>query len=187
MGKSVHLDPQVTQPRHHPGSKDPTVVMTRDQFADVDDPARVARHYPEDTLCSRCDAVVKEQRWVVDPTRSHLLRAAGVSNEVLCPACRSASEQLPRGIVSLRGTFWPAHRDEILRMIDNEAAEAAGKNPMERVIATREEGEALVVETTNEKLAQRIGRRLESAYHGTLAYEWPDRNHLVRVDWQRDL
>ena len=115
-----------------------------------------------------------------------LLRSAGVSNEALCPACRAAREQLPRGILLLRGSFWPAHRDEILSLIEHESASAAEKNPLERVIATHESPDTLVIETTNEKLAQRLGRRLESAYDGTLEEHFDAEGYFVRVNWHRD-
>ena len=43
----------------------------------------------------------------------------------------------------------------------------------------------IVVSTTNEKLAQRIGRAIKKAFRGNVTYQWSHDNKLARVDWQR--
>lgn len=40
--------------------------------------------------------------------------------------------------------------------------------------------------TTDEKLAQRIGREIRKAYQGCVSYKWSEDANLVRVDWSRD-
>jgi hypothetical protein len=42
----------------------------------------------------------------------------------------------------------------------------------------------LEVQTTNDRLAQRIGRELERAYKGKATYHWAHRDMLARVSWQ---
>ena len=42
----------------------------------------------------------------------------------------------------------------------------------------------LEVQTTNDRLAQRIGRELERAYKGKSTYHWAHRDMLARVSWQ---
>jgi hypothetical protein len=187
MGKSTHLNRDVNHPKNHPGSIDPTVGMTRDQRGDIDDPYRVWAHHPQDTYCAQCDAVVHEGLWVIDPDRKHLLVSAGGGTEITCPACLRAQEQVPGGILTVSGSYWPEHRHEIFNLIRNEAHDAGGRNPMERILRVRSEGERLVVETSNEKLAQHLGRCLKKAHHGEVAYDWGDGNPLARVTWQRDL
>jgi hypothetical protein len=92
----------------------------------------------------------------------------------------------PGGIVTLSGGFWREHRAEILGLIRNEEQRTIETNPHERLMEIAEEGDDLVVWTTNEKLAQRVGRALEKAYDGKLEYQWPVDNKLVRVNWSRD-
>jgi hypothetical protein len=41
--------------------------------------------------------------------------------------------------------------------------------------------------TTDEKLAQRIGREIRKAFRGTLAFRWSEDANLLRVTWARDL
>lgn len=39
--------------------------------------------------------------------------------------------------------------------------------------------------TTHTKLAQRMGREMERAYHGEVHYHWSHQDKLVRVYWER--
>jgi hypothetical protein len=80
--------------------------------------------------------------------------------------------------------FFVAHKDEILRLIRNEEERAKGLNPLERIIEITESPEGVIVTTTNEKLAQRLGRTLKSSYQGDTSYHWSDRK-LLTVDWHR--
>jgi len=41
------------------------------------------------------------------------------------------------------------------------------------------------VETTTEKLAQRLGRSLRKARGGKIAYKWGHNNKFVRVVWEK--
>ena len=98
MGHSVSRNDQLTHPRDWPGAQDPTVVMTRDQFGDGDDPLLHRAHLPEHTVCTDCDAVAEGGLWRMDAGQKHLLLSAGSAAEVVCPACRQVREHLPEGI-----------------------------------------------------------------------------------------
>jgi hypothetical protein len=43
------------------------------------------------------------------------------------------------------------------------------------------------VETTTEKLAQRLGRSIKKARGGKIAYKWGHNNKFVRVSWQKEI
>jgi len=104
---------------------------------------------------------------------------------VLCPACQKIRDHYAEGKVTLQpSAFLTAHKDEILRLIRNEEERAKGINPLERIVEITEAEEALVVMTTNEKLAQRIGRTLKSTFQGHTTYHWSDPKFLS-VAWQR--
>jgi hypothetical protein len=55
---------------------------------------------------------------------------------------------------------------------------------LERIIEINESPEGIIVTTTNEKMAQRIGRAVKSAYQGETSYHWSDPKFLA-VEWQR--
>ena len=104
---------------------------------------------------------------------------------VLCPACQKIRDRYAEGKVTLQpSAFLTTHRDEILHLIHNEEERAKGINPLERIVGISESAGALVVTTTNEKLAQRIGRALKSAYQGYTTYQWSEPKFLS-VEWQR--
>ena len=74
----------------------------------------------------------------------------------------------------------------VVNLIRNEEDRARGFNPLERVMSVRENGFGkLIISTTNEKLAQRLGRAIKRAFHGEVSYTWSHDNKLVRVEWER--
>jgi hypothetical protein len=187
MGKSTSKNPNVSQPAAGNRTQTPHAVRPRDQVQDLDDPYLPDRHLPEGTLCSQCGAVYHDQHWVFDAARRERLQARGNNHEVVCPGCRKVADHDPHGILTLHGDYWPLHRDDILNLIRHEEERGLNANPLERIMNIREETDCLVVETTNEKLAQRIGRQIDKAHKGRLEYKWSDGNRLVRVEWERSL
>jgi NMD protein affecting ribosome stability and mRNA decay len=163
------------------------VDRQRRNIQDYDDPYTPSTHYEEGTRCPECGAIYHDQHWTMDEA---IVIQLTIEREqqprVVCPTCRKSDARDPGGIVTLRGGFWREHRDEILNLIRNEEKRTLETNPHERLIDIAEEGDSLVVWTTNEKLAQRLGRALEKAYDGELEYQWPVDNKLVRVNWSRD-
>lgn len=91
------------------------------------------------------------------------------------------------GIVTLKGDYVEKHRGEILNLIHNEESRARGFNPLERLISVYDHEGALIVETTTEKLAQRIGSRLQHSHKGEVQYKWSRQNRFIRVEWERNL
>lgn len=187
MGKSTHKNPMVTNPIANPSVDNPRVVQPRDYIHDFGDPYIPDQHEPDGTVCTRCGAVYVNQHWTLDEKQRALMIAGAATNEVVCPGCKKVAERNPQGIVTLSGDYWPHHREEILNLIRNEESRALGTNPLERIIDIREEGGELIIETTNEKLAQRIGRHIDKAHSGRIDYRWSNDNHLVRVYWSRSL
>jgi hypothetical protein len=60
-----------------------------------------------------------------------------------------------------------------------------GINPLERIISISEEDGKIEIATTDEKLAQRIGRELRKACGGALVFRWSEDSKLLRVSWSR--
>jgi NMD protein affecting ribosome stability and mRNA decay len=136
--------------------------------------------------CDNCGAVYFRQRWTaaaadVPNWRQMQKRAiAGV-----CPACRKIRDDYPSGEVSVVG-LGPEETREIVRLLRNEEARAVEKNPLGRIMRIERTGRGLRVETTTEKLAQRLGRALEKARKGKAEYRWSHKNKFVRVTWRKN-
>lgn len=138
------------------------------------------------SVCEGCRAVNMNKRWYAEgDVDVNALRNPEAAKSI-CPACLKMRDNFPGGIVTLKGNFVLPHKKELMRLIKNEEERARGLNPLERVMSVKEDGHgSLVISTTNEKLAQRLGRAVKKAFHGAVAYHWSHDNKLVRVDWER--
>lgn len=140
----------------------------------------------ENTVCVNCGAVYMQSRWyTTDIVPEKPSRTVG-NHKTLCPACRKMRDRVPGGVLKMSGNFIWSHREEIINLIRNEANEALRDNPLERVMSMETYEDEVLISTTNEKLAQRIGRALHSAYAGDLQYKWSEDNKLARVNWHRE-
>ena len=150
----------------------------RDPYEPRVDPGEVA-------ACTGCHALYRRRHWFFDEELYFHYSSDPNTRKVLCPACEKIRDRYAEGQVTLRmSPFFIAHKDEILHLIHNEEERAKGMNPLERIIEITESPEGVTVTTTNEKLAQRLGRTLKSSYQGHTAYHWSDRK-LLTVDWHR--
>jgi len=144
-------------------------------------------------LCKECHAIYKNKHWIFDEEefkRLSILPFCEARNKniasVICPACQKIKDKYAEGVVTLRGDFLKKHKEEILNLIRNEENRAKVFNPLERVIEIEESDDKIVITTTNEKIAQRIGREVYKAYQGDVKYKWSHDNKMVRVEWSRE-
>jgi NMD protein affecting ribosome stability and mRNA decay len=132
-----------------------------------------------------CHALYEPRHWFFDEEAYFYASLQPETCKVLCPACQKIRDRYAEGRVTLRsGAVLTAHKDDILRLIHNEEARAKGVNPLERIMEITETDDGVVITTTNEKLAQRIGRTLKNTYHGQTTYRWSEPKMLT-VEWQR--
>jgi hypothetical protein len=137
-------------------------------------------------VCPGCHAIRRNKRWHLDEKEyAALTRNRGAASVERCPACRKIEDGFPSGVVLLSGDYLRLHRDEILKLVRNEEKRAMGINPLERIISMKERDGKLEIETTDEKLAQRIGREVRKACRGVLEYKWSEDAKLLRVNWAR--
>ncbi|HSL91147.1 MAG TPA: BCAM0308 family protein [Candidatus Limnocylindrales bacterium] len=137
--------------------------------------------------CPECHAIRRNKRWHLDEKEyAALTRKRGAAAPERCPACRKIADGFPSGVVLLRGGYLREHREEILKLVRNEEKRAMGINPLERIISITEEDAKLEIATTDEKLAQRIGREVRKACRGALEYKWSEDAKLLRVNWARE-
>ncbi len=140
-------------------------------------------------ICPKCRAIYRNKRWVIDEKEYAARTRKGAAEAVAwarCPACRKIEDGFPAGVVTLRGGYLREHRDEIINLIRNEEKRAMGFNPLERIMHVEDRGETLEIATTNEKLAQRIGREVRKACQGTVEYKRSEDAKLLRVSWARE-
>ena len=161
-------------------------VHIRRNVEDFDDPYTETSQLPDNTVCRECGDVYAAGRWYA---RGHAMARKNdrtPQHEVVCPGCRKQRDKLPGGILRISGAFFGSHQDEIMNLIRNETDKAHSANPLERVMSIEEIDGEIEVATTNEKLAQRIGKALHKASSGNIEYKWSDDTKLARVNWYRD-
>jgi len=139
----------------------------------------------ESAVCKRCNAAYQNKRWSFDESLLKKMNEWKGVNKVLCPACQKIKDKFPGGIVTLKGEFLREHKDEIMNLIRNEEERAMGFNPLERIMGINAVREGMELTTTNEKLAQRIGKSIRRAYQGRVGYKWSRDTKLLRVEWER--
>lgn len=160
-------------------------VPIRRNVEDFDDPYIPEESYPGTAVCHECHAVHQNGCWRLEERLYREAIKAAKVHFVVCPACQKQRDRQPGGIVTLTSDFIPLHREEILNLIRNEDLRARQNNPLERVMEIQEDGEQMLVTTTNEKLAQRLGRALCRAYGGQVEYHWAADSKQARVRWVR--
>jgi hypothetical protein len=150
---------------------------------------RPPRAAAEPAVCADCGNVYADRRWSKpDVTGAHdkhtHFRAV---QTVICPACQAMRSGVPSGYVHLSGSFFLTHRAEVERLLSNEAGRAETDNPLARIMGWEEDKNgAMIVKTTTEHLAQRLGHALEKAFKGAVRYDFSHENKLAHVWWQRD-
>ncbi len=155
------------------------------EFETTDDPYAMKSAPAGEAICPKCKAVFKDKRWFLDDELYEELKEIDTVPQIICPACRKAIDKYAMGYLYLSGEFWETHKDDIMRLINNEVERARGLNPLHQIIDIYEEDGRTVIETTTDQLAQRLGRAIYKAYKGDLEFRWSKGNKLVRVYWCR--
>lgn len=139
------------------------------------------RGLPDGTVCKGCGILYRNKRWQMEGATS-----TPHKSEVICPACRRIAGGDPAGVVTLSGTYLAQHREDILNTVKQQEVRHREKNPLGRIMEIREEEDGgITVTTTEDKLAQKIGRELYKSQRGELHYKWSHDQHMVRVEWSR--
>lgn len=160
-------------------------VPTRRNIQNHGDPYLDGLRPGEMALCKDCGAVYRDRRWEVPNQKAAQIKGH-TSVETVCPACQKMRDRMPGGILTLSGGFLREHFEEIVNLLRREGEKAMQINPLGRIMDLQSTDDGIVVETTNEKLAQRLGRALNKAYAGEIEYKWSEDNKLARVNWHRE-
>jgi hypothetical protein len=147
---------------------------------------RTRRSLPEPIVCEGCGATYSHRRWTRGSERKmdrSALKEAVQST--LCPACKQERDGVPGGFLYVKGEFFIKHHDEITQLLRNEAERDEEDNPLARIMGWEDTDSRLVIKTTTEHLAQRLGHALEKAFDGDVRYDFSHENKFARVYWER--
>ena len=158
-------------------------TTTYKKKVDVERDMYLPRRSPRGIIqCSGCGAFYVRRHWTLNSP-------PGFNNPVNahpthCPACLKIRDRFPGGELHLLNVE-RGDRSEIARILRNEEERARTKNPLERIMRMDARNGGWKVETTTEKLAQRLGRSIKKARGGRLEYKWGHNNKFVRVVWEK--
>lgn len=130
------------------------------------------------TVCPQCDAIFMDGRWRWGPVPVS-------ANQVVCSACQRMQDNDPAGYVVLAGPFFHDHRDEIINMIHEQAERKRQENPLMRLMEEERNDIAMMIKTTDIRLAHFLGAALHHHYQGELEYHHNAAHDLLRVHWTR--
>ncbi len=162
-----------------------------DELYDVKlhDPYMDRSHYKDPTICPKCGLVFHNKRWVRNEELKKKFEASGTEiAHKLCPACKKIEDRYPLGILELRGPYLMNQEKKqlILNTVRREAANEESRNPLARIMQIKEEDGRVVIWTTTESLARRLGRVVYKAFKGDLKISFSESNKFIRVLWERE-
>ena len=146
----------------------------------IHDPYKATKKLPEPTVCSVCNAVFMgghwqwKESWPID------------AHQEICHACRRTQDGYPAGIVTLKGAFVLAHKDELLHLARHQEESEKAEHPMHRIMKIEEHPNAVVISTTDLHLPKRIADAVHHAYKGKLEEHYDESGYLLRVNWSRE-
>lgn len=144
----------------------------------IHDPYMTRLKLPEPSICPDCHVVFESGRW------QWMAAPPSGANEELCPACRRIRDKVPAGFLTLAGSFFNEHREEILNLMHNKVDSENRHHPMKRIMAMEEQEKGLVVTFTDFHLPRGVGEAIARAYEGNLNIQYESTN-IIRVTWER--
>lgn len=139
----------------------------------------------EAAVCSKCRLVYQNKRWRIDEKEAIRLNSIPNAHKGVCPACRRMADNVPAGVITLSGGYLHENRDTILNLVKHVEEKAREKNPLGRIMEIGLDKGAITISTTEDKVAQKIGREIFKAHKGELHYSWSHEQKMVRVTWKR--
>ncbi|MDH3582440.1 MAG: BCAM0308 family protein [Hyphomicrobiales bacterium] len=146
----------------------------------VHDPYKTRLKMHEPTICQQCGAVWSKGRW------QWMQEQPGDAEEELCQACHRVNDRYPAGELRLSGSYFKAHRDEILNLARNTQQTETDEHPLHRIITINEQDDMAVITTTDIHLPRRIGQAIFDACSGEFNFDYDKDGYFIRASWYRD-
>ncbi len=138
-------------------------------------------------ICPDCESVFFNKAWhhSLEEDARHLTGKKNVKFKN-CPACRMEKDRTFEGelVISLSKEKL-AEKKEIINVIKNSGQQARAHDPLDRILWIEYKGSEIRVLTSENQLAVRIGKKLESAFKGgTLEIKHSHGEDVIRVFWK---
>lgn len=87
---------------------------------------------------------------------------------VLCPACRMIQDKKFEGELIISGINKKELKDEIIGALRSGGELAFRRDPLDRVIGIEDKKNQLIIRTTENQLAVRLGKKIRQTFHGQM-------------------
>lgn len=134
-------------------------------------------------ICPRCRAISTHKRWFLNEPLYERLREESTMRLVLCPGCQRIERREYEGEVHLRGPLLKEIQPQVMGLIAHLENQARQANPISRVASVEDCGREILIYTTTNSLAERIGRALHRAFKGQLRFQRLPGEHYSRICW----
>lgn len=145
-------------------------------------------------VCDRCNAVFYDGHWHTDAHAASAMsehKPRNAKQSAMCPACtyvmsgEGKADSDFEGQITLDGLHDANEKAEILLTIRNLARASVEKDPQDQIIAIDDKGDRIIISTTDNQLAVRMGKKIDESFKGgTLRITWSDDDLPARVYWK---
>jgi hypothetical protein len=135
--------------------------------------------------CPVCGAQARRKRWtrIGKMPGRHLAPDAQLLEWTLCAGYDRVRRRRIDGVLTLSGLA-AAYRDELGHLVRNIAVEAWHDDSVHRILASRTEEDALILETTSLWLAETLGKAIRHRLGGDFDIRWSPGSDFARLHWQ---
>jgi len=136
-------------------------------------------------VCQTCNSVFFNKSWHHSLDEDKNLNNKKELKFITCPACQMKKDRVFEGelVVKMPGVTLETKK-EIINAIENSNKMAMEKDPMDRVLWTEANGDELRVFTSENQLAVKIGKKLESAFKGgRMEIHHSHEEDIIRIYW----
>jgi len=119
-------------------------------------------------ICKECNAVYFYKSWHHRLEDYPYLKKTKNLKFTFCPACQMIKEKKFEGEVIVKNVSSKV-KANLINLIKNFGKEAFKKDPQDRVISIIDNGSQLRILTTENQLAQRLGKKISQVFKGRLS------------------
>ena len=134
-------------------------------------------------VCPKCKAVYKNKSWHhKEKYTNKEIKEMGGAKPYKCPACIRKESDTCEGFLILKNV--PKDKEkEILALVKNIGEKAEKTDVLDRIIKLKKDKDGIMIETTENQLAVKLGKQIKSAFKGKLEIHWSHADGPVRVFW----
>lgn len=140
-------------------------------------------------ICPDCKSVFFDKSWhhLMDEDKHFSAEKDTNIKFAVCPACDMLKKKMFEGEITIKlKTQNLKLKADILGAIKNSDEMARERDPMDRVLWMEDNGNEIKVYTSENQLAVKIGKKLDSSFPGgQLKIEHSHGEDLIRVRWER--